>query len=212
MKKSYFQLPRGYLSYSQTQLWLSNPTRYATQYFDGRKDDYSNGGQQYGKVVADAMEAGRDTGDLLTDAAMLLLPKYDVRDQSFEVEFKEKDSKWLTLIIKPDMFNSTTHEFREIKTGVHPWTQSKANKHPQLIFYAFGIWIKYGTKNKDCYLDYVETEKTSDGIKPTGLIKSFHVMFKPADYAVFKAKALQVASEIELAWASHVTRPYITTF
>jgi len=211
MKKSYYSLPRGYLSYSQMQLWLSNPKRYAEQYFDNRGDSYSNSGQQFGKLVADAMEAGGETGDLLTDAAMLLLPKYDVRDQSFTVEFKGK-KKWLTLIIKPDMFNSNTHEFREIKTGVHPWTQAKANKHPQLIFYAFGIWLKYGTKNTDCYLDYVETEKTPDGIKPTGLVRSFKVHFKRADYGAFKAKALQVAEEIEVAWSAHETKEWKMTF
>ena len=36
---------------------------------------------EYGKVVADALEKGVQTGDLLTDAGMLLLPKYDVADK-----------------------------------------------------------------------------------------------------------------------------------
>lgn len=213
MIKRYFSLPHDYLSHSQMQLWLSDSEKYKKLYFDNRDDlRTSNSGQKFGKEVADALEANRETGDLLTDSALLLLPKYDTRDQSFIVEFKEKNGPWLKIIIKPDMYNSVSCGFLEIKTGKQPWTQFKAQKHPQMIFYAVGIWIKTGVMNKNAYLDYVETEDTPTGIAPTGRVESFEVTFKPEDYYQFQAKMLKVAHEIEIAWSAHEHKEWITTF
>lgn len=213
MIKKYISLPHDYLSHSQMVLWQSDPVKYKALYFDGRDElRTTNSGQKFGKEVADALEANRDTGDILTDAAMLLLPKYDLMDQSFIAEFKEKGGPWLKIIAKPDTFNTITHEFRETKTGKQPWTQSKAQKHPQMIFYAIAIWLKYGTMNTNAYLDYVQTEQTPDGIKPTGHVESFEVTFKPEDYYEFQAKMLKVAHEIQEAWAAHITPEYINTF
>ena len=213
MKKQYISLPHDYLSHSQMQLWISDPKKYKKLYFDNRDDlRTSNSGQKFGKEVADALEANRDTGDVLTDAAMLLVPKYNLMDQSFIVEFKEKNGSWLKIIIKPDTYNTVTHEFRETKTGKQAWTLAKAQKHPQMIFYAVGIWIKTGTRNTNAYLDYVETEDTPLGIKPTGRVESFEVTFKPEDYYEFQSKMLKVAHEIEVAWSAHITPEYINTF
>lgn len=212
--KRYIPLPKSYLSYSQYMLWTSNPRRYAEHYFDGRKDDFTNSGQTYGKEVADALEASRETGDLLTDAAMLLLPKYDVQDVAMEAEFKEKGGPWLKVIAKPDSFNSLTHEFMEFKTGKekNPWTQQKAQSHIQMIWYAVVIWLKYGTMLDHATLAWIATEDTPEGIKPTGKVETFTVTFKPEDYYSFQAKMLKVAHEIEESWAAHITKPWITTF
>lgn len=212
--KKYLSLPKGYLSYSQYCLWTSNPEKYKLHYFDGRKDDYTNSGQVFGKQIADALEAKRDTGDLLTDSAMLLLPKYDVMDQSFFTEFKERGGRWLKIICKPDTFNSVSHAFRETKSGteMNPWTQTKAQNHVQLLWYAVGIWLKYGTMNTNAHLDWIVTEKLPGGNKPTGRVESFEVTFTPADYYEFQAKMLKVAYEIEEAWAAHESKPWVTTF
>lgn len=212
--KKYISLPRGYLSHSQMQLWLNNPDRYKKQYFDGQDVNFTNPGQDFGKRVANALEGGEGTGDVLTDAAMLLLPKYDLMDQSFIAEFKEKGGRWLKIIAKPDTFNTVSHAFRETKTGKsrNPWTQTKAQEHPQMIFYAVAIWLKYGTMNTSAHLDWIETEDTSEGIKPTGRVETFWVTFRPEDYYSFQAKMLKVAHEIEEAWAAHITPEYITTF
>lgn len=215
MKKKYIALPHDYLSHSQMQLWINNPERYKQLYFDNRDDlKYSNSGQDFGKKVADALETGSDTGDILTDAAMLLLRKYDTMDQSFITEFKEKNGGWLKIICKPDTFNSVSHAFRETKSGTekNPWTQIKAQNHPQMLFYAVGIWLKYGTMNTNAYLDWIATEHTPLGIRPTGRVETFEVTFKPEDYYEFQAKMLKVAHEIEIAWSAHITKPYITTF
>lgn len=214
MKKKYIFLPKGYLSYSQMMLWQNDPAKYKRQYFDGRDESFTNSGQDFGKRVANALETNDDTGDVLTDAAMLLLPKYDLMDQSFIAEFKEKGGRWLKIIAKPDTFNTISHAFRETKTGKskNPWTQTKAQNHPQMIFYAVAIWLKYGTMNDHAFLDWIETEDTDEGIKPTGRVETFRVTFKPEDYYQFQAKMLKTAHEIEQAWAAHETKPWITTF
>jgi hypothetical protein len=212
--KKYISLPRHHLSYSQCSLWLSDKERYRAQYFDGRTDlNFSNSGQSYGKTVADALEAGRETGDLLTDAAMLLLPKYDVADQPIEVDVKTKRG-WLNLIAKPDTFNSITKEFVEFKTGKgkNPWTPAKAQSHFQMWYYAVVIWQKYGVMLPDAKLAWIETEDTLEGIKPTGHVETFTVVFTPVELMQTLAKIVKIAHEIEEAWASHITKPYITTW
>lgn len=212
MTKHYIQLPHHHLSHSQRELWKSDPKRYAALYFDGRDEmRVSNSGQEYGKVVADALEKGIQTGDVLTDSAMLLLPKYDVADQPIEVDMKTKHG-WLHLIAKPDTFDSKTFAFREYKTGKNPWTQKKAQNHPQMIFYAVCIWLKHGVKLEKAHLDWIETALEDGVVKPTGRVETFEVTFSPEQYLETMTDMVKTALEIELAWASHQTNPELTTF
>ena len=214
MKKKYISLPKHHFSYSQWQLWIKDPARYRSLYFDGRADlNWSNRGQTFGKQVADALEMGQDTGDVLTDSAMLLLPKYDVQDQPIEVEVKTKHG-WLNLLAKPDTYNSTTHEFIEFKTGKghNPWTAKKAQDHLQMWFYAVVIWQKYGVVLDNALLAWMETEDTPEGIKPTGRIDTFTVHFSKAGLMDALARIIKSANEIQIAWASHETKEWITSF
>ncbi len=212
--KKFKSLPKHHFSYSQWSLWLSSPEIYKRRYFDGSQVDYSNRGQTFGKEVADALEAGRDIGDVLTDSAMLLLPKYDVADQPIEVDVKTKYG-WLNLIAKPDTFNSVTHEFIEFKTGkggTNRWTAKKAQDHLQMWFYAVTIWQKFGTILPDAKLAWVETEDTPEGIKPTGHVEVFPVHFSQAGLLDALSRIVKAAHEIEVSWAGHITKPWITTF
>lgn len=203
-------------------LWLTSPKKYADLYFDNRDElRTTNSGQIYGKVVSDALEQENETGDLLTDSAMLLLPKYDIRDKQFDVDVKTKDG-WLKLVAKPDFMDSTTKNFVEVKTGVHPWTQSKAQNHLQMIFYAVVIWQKYGVKNAGAKLAWIETERVMKfddtgrhiipKIIPTGRVETFDVTFTSMQYLDTLQQMVTVAKEIEIAWASHVTNPELINF
>lgn len=219
--KKYIELPNGYLSYSQMSLWLSSPQRYKDQYFDRRDElKWSNPGQDFGKMFADALEKSEETGDLRTDAAMLLIPKYDIADVAINTEL-ETPYGWLKLIAKPDSLNSKTQDFLEFKTGKVAWTQRKAQKHLQMIYYAVSIWLHTGVKNRTAKLVWIETEVvlTEDPFKvlvartqPTGRIEVFPVSFSDQDYADCIASMSRVASEIELAYAGHTTNPELTTF
>jgi hypothetical protein len=216
MKKKYIQLPKTYISYSQCELWKHDPERYKKLYMDGNQAyRLNNSGMDYGKTVATALENEESTGDLLTDAAMLLLPKYDVRDKEIQVETKTRDG-WLKIIGRPDYLNSETKEFYETKTGKGKWTLAKAQKHPQMIFYAMLIYLAYGVVLKDAYLNWIETEDVIEPhspsdwlpedrkvIKPTGHVETFKVEFKLKDILNCLAETIRVAKSIELAWIAH---------
>ena len=209
MKKRKLQLPKGYLSYSQIQLWKSDKKRYIELYFNNRTElRMSNAGMEYGKVVAEALEKEENTGDLMTDSAMLLLTKYDVRDQEIATEIKTKECI-VPVIGRPDTLDSLTKAFREYKTGKGKWTQNKAQNHPQMRFYAMLIYLKYGKLTKEAWLDWIETEKTEGGIKPTGRVESFHVEISMSDILDTIKETVNVGKEIEIAFASHETVPEI---
>ncbi len=211
MKKKYIQLPKPYLSYSQIALWMSNPATYKGIYFDQRDElRTTNAGQAYGKVVADALEHGIQTGDLLTDAAMLMLPKYDVMDKEFDVDMKTKDG-WVKVLAKPDTLDSTTKSIVEYKTGKTAWTQSKAQMHLQLKYYAMAVYLKYKVVPK-VKLCWIETEMHHiQGIRPTGHVEEFEVVYTLKDMLDTMALTSKVAKEIEIAFASHVTNPEYAT-
>lgn len=207
MKKKYIQLPHEYISYSQCQLWMNDRQRYIELYFNNRNEfRMSNSGLEYGKKVALALEHENETEELLTDAAMLLLPKYDVRDQEIQAEIKTKDG-WLKIVGRPDMLDSKTYNFREIKTGKGAWTQNKAQKHPQMIFYAMLIYLKHKIILSEAFLDWIQTEDTPEGIAPTGHVESFKVSFTLKDILDCTANTIKIAKEIELAFASHIPPP-----
>lgn len=209
MKKKNIQLPKGYLSFSQIQLWKSDRQKYIALYMDNRDElRTSNTGQEYGKIVADALEQGVETGDILTDSAMLLLKKYDVADQEIRVEMKTKYG-WLGLLGKPDTLNSKTLEWGEFKTGKNPWTQKSAQNHPQMKFYAMLIYLKYQKLTKEAFLQWIETEQTTEGIKPTGRVETFRVVFTLNDILKTMAETIAVAREIETVWVTHIIKPTI---
>jgi len=205
MKSREIQLPKGYLSYSQVQLWDKDRERYKQIYFDGRDDlRTSNKAMEYGKAVATALETATDTGDLLTDEAMFLLKKYDLRDKEIVTYLKTKEGT-VKIMGRPDTMDSTTHAFREYKTGKNAWTQKKAQAHLQMKFYATLIYLAHGTKLNEAWLDWIETETTPEGVvSPTGRVESFHVHFTFNDILNTMAMIARVAKEIELAWSCHV--------
>lgn len=207
MKKKIIQLPKGYLSCSQITLWQSDPQRYKEIYFEGR-DEFriSNPGMEYGKIVATALEAGLETDDLLTDTAMSLLVKYDIADKEIVTSFKTKDGE-IGVLGRPDTLNSMTHAFREYKTGKIKWTANKAQNHFQMKFYAMLIYLKFGTVLHEAHLDWIQTEKTDAGIKPTGHVETFKVIFTMNDILNTMALTSKIAKEIELAWLSYEKKP-----
>lgn len=71
-------------------------------------------------------------------------------------------------------------------------------------------------------LSWIETEDTphiyEDGtpgaliIKPTGRVETFDVHFSPAGLMDARARIIKSAHEIEVAWASHETKEWVTSF
>ena len=203
------QLPKDYLSYTQVTLWKANPERYKKLYFENRPElRVSNSAMDYGKVVADALENEKETGDLLTDTAMSLLTKYDIRDKEIATSLKMKDVE-IPLIGKPDTMDSKTFAFREYKTGTVKWTQKKAQNHLQMKFYAMLIYLEHKKILKEAYLDWIETVREGNEIKPTGHVDSFRVVFTLTDILETMALVNRVAKEIEVEWTTYVPEPEI---
>jgi len=211
MKKKIIQTPRGYLSFSQITLWMSNRDRYKKLYFDS--DDsarFSNSGMEFGGLVADALENQTETNDLLTDIAIELLPKYDVRDQEIRVSMKTKDG-WIDIVGKPDSLDSETKNFYEFKTGKVPWTQAKAEKHLQLKMYALLVYLKYGVRVDHTELIWMETHTDVDGrVQPTGRIERFKVKITLKDILETMSLISKVAKEIEADWVIYEPAPEIS--
>lgn len=198
-KKKIIETPRGYISFSQMSMWQSSPERYKRTYFEGKRG-FTNSGMRFGSVVADALENEEYTGDLLTDTAMELLPKFDVRDEEIRVPMKTKDGE-IILLGRPDSLDSKTKDFYEFKTGTHPWTQKKANEHLQLKFYALMIYLKHDVLLDKCELIWMETFKDPDEkVQPTGKIVRFEVKITLKDILETMAMISRVAKEIELEW------------
>jgi len=164
----------------------------------------------YGKVVADALEKGIQTDDLLTDAAMLILPKYDVADVEFRVDIKCRHG-YVTLLAKPDSLDSRTKAFYEYKTGKVPWTQTKAQNHLQMWLYALSIYVAPRRISKS-ELIWIETTTDGNVVTPTGRIESFPVTFTVPELLKVMALVGRVAREIEIAYAAHVPNKAIMEY
>ena len=152
---------------------------------------------------------------------MQMLEKYDVRDQEIIVEIKTKHG-WFTVLGRPDTLNSVTKAFREYKTGKGKWTQTKAQNHPQMIFYAMLVYLKHGVVLNEAYLDWIETQDVEEGfidedgfdwgkvkrVKPTGNVEHFHVTFTLGQILQCIAETIKVAEEIEIDFASYIPSEY----
>jgi len=204
-RKKYIELPTGCLSYSQVSLWLSSPKRYKQIFFEQDESArFMNDGMRFGKRVADAFEFDEKTGDLLIDAAMSLVPVYDVRDKEITGEMKTK-SGWLKIVSHPDMFDSKTKALREIKTGKVKWTQKKADNWFQVKFYAMLIYIIHGVVPPTAHLDWIETfVDPEDGeTKPTGHVETFKIEMNMKIILETMAITIKAAKEIELEWLTY---------
>lgn len=197
-------LPRGYLSWTQVDMWLRSPERYARRYFEN-EDGYENEAMAYGKRTSEALEKGGETGDDIMDAVVALLPKYDVAEHQIEAPW-ETPKGIFTLLGKLDTFGTEPPRFREYKTGIVPWTRRKAEKHRQLHHYAALIWLFHKKLPSDAWLDWAQTERTPEGIQFTGKIESFRVEIGTKEVLEYLALAGRVAQEIDEAYRSYLAK------
>lgn len=173
--------PRGYISWSQMVLVERSPSLYVERYL-GEGHEYTNKYMTLGKKLAERMEIGLPTDDKLLEHLVLFLPKGKYREYEMEVDFDG-----IPLKGKLDQFTPKPLEIRETKTGKR-WTQSMAEKHGQLKFYATMVYVKYGKMPK-IFLDWVPTRELDDGtLEMTGQIKTFEVMITFGDIILFRAR------------------------
>jgi hypothetical protein len=209
-KRKQIQLPTDCLSYSQVTLWQSDRARYKEIFFNRNEGArFMNEGMAYGKVVADALENDEETGDLLTDMAMSLLVKYDIRDKEMEGVLQTKDGD-IRIVSHPDTMDSKTFALGEYKTGKVKWTQKKAQNWFQLKFYSMLIFLIHKKVPPRVFLQWIETFKDTDGVvKPTGHVELFEVKITMSDIINTMALVSRVAKEIEAEWVTYTPPPEV---
>ncbi len=129
-----YLLPRGYISWSQLEIFRKSPDNYVHMYIEGGKrldTKYTRFGRKIHQDLED-LEDGREK----------------------EIRVNVNGVPILSYI---DHFDETTGIFRDTKTGKTPWTQVKVQKHDQLVFYAMAIKHSTGITPKECYIDWIGT-------------------------------------------------------
>lgn len=96
----------------------------------------------FGKDFASFMEID-ETDDEIAKLIKATIPKYDKPEEELKATLRALGCE-VELLGKPDSLESVTWDFLEYKTGKTKWTQEKAQKHGQLIFYKTIIYILRG--------------------------------------------------------------------
>lgn len=195
MKKELLS-PRGYLSWTQVDMWERSRERYVRSYIHGENLDFTNSGMEYGSKTSRALENGDAEGDELMEAVISLVPAYKEREYEIKVPL-ETDHGTTTLLGKLDTFDPPTLAFREYKTGRTKWTIAKAQKHGQMKHYGTLIYLKYGKLPTDAQLDWIQTQEVDGVVSFTGHIEPFHVELGMVEILEYMARVSRVAVEID---------------
>lgn len=139
-------LPKKHLSWSQLDLWCKNKDRYRKEYFEGGE-----------KLDTEALRFGKGFAESVEDGSY----KEHVPDLHVypNIEFKiALEIQGVPILSYLDSCDETIPLFDEYKTGRVPWSQSKVQKHDQLVFYATGLKALTGKMPAYCDLHWIETK------------------------------------------------------
>lgn len=195
-------LPKSHLSWSALSLWKQSKERFIRQYF-ANGDSLDTKYLQFGKNIATSIEDGSYIGTL-PHLTVYEIPEYEV----------EVSVNGVPLLSYIDSYDPVNHIFREYKTGKIPWTQSKVQKHGQLLFYAVALRALTGIAPTHCHLDWIETrEVESDGIwdtnekkvELTGKILTFYREFDTREVDNMEEDIIRTAHEISEAYKQFIS-------
>ena len=176
--KNKYNLPKGYISWSQMSLFLRSPAEYQRVYIEGEQG-FQSDYMDFGREFAEALEGNKsDRKDI--DIMKEMLPDYPKREFKIEVEFDG-----IKLLGVLDGWDPRKLKIGEVKTSKNGWTQAKVDKHGQLLFYALCVWLKY-KKIPKVSLHWVETARDDYGnLMLTGKFKNFKREIRLADLLLF---------------------------
>ena len=190
-----YHLPRGYLSYTQYNLWNSNEDLYRMSYYTEEQGFSGSKYTAYGTEVHRMVQEGKHP--------FTNMPEFEISEQKIEV-----DVDGVPLLSFIDGFSPNTGTIFELKTGKHPWTQARVNNHDQLVFYALAVHEKYGFHDPNVTLVWMQTADvpciveidglTWDSTKPeiTGHIEIFKREIGDREIANFREHVVRTAREI----------------
>jgi len=180
--------PRGYLSYSQMQLYLKDPQLFYQCYIEGLQQ-FRTDRLILGKRMATALENGFDEQrDPMIEMVMTFMPSYPLREYEMNGVFEG-----IPLKGKLDGFDKEGLRIGEYKTGVK-WTQGMVDCHGQLTFYALLVKLNYGVLPNEIKLHWARTQKNPEtgGIELTGETKTFLTKRTMSDLILFSKKIKEV--------------------
>lgn len=197
-------LPRKYLSYSAMMCWITNPTRFRREYFEGgRKLDTKY--LTFGKGIAKMIEDG---------TYKEILPNLVVKGKSeHKIECVVGGIPVLSFI---DTYNEEKHFFQEFKSGKIAWTKTKVQKHEQLTFYATVLKWHTGTMPNECELVWIETSEDAKDpndfwavaekqLAVTGKIVTFPRQFDDREIKRMEKLIIKSAREISQAYRAFIS-------
>lgn len=189
-------LPRGYLSWTQLNLWEKNPRQYERIYFMGEQPPKSMY-MAFGSEVADDAENGTSERESVK-ALNMLLPTYKTVEHKIDAEIKTQQG---LLRVHGRLDTYEPIRFRERKTGTVGWTQAKVNRHGQIDFYYMLVYLSTGKLPTEAWLDYAETRVNDDGdLELTGNHESYDATRTMADVLRMIARCKKAALEIQAAY------------
>lgn len=186
--------PKPYISWSSINtLGDFSPAKVAKWkeiYLYDKKMNFK--GMELGKKMATGLEDDEATGDMVLDAVMADIPKFEIMDkvledpngeeiEYFDYKTKEyvtakvpfiKDGKnRIPILVKMDSSKIDGTAFKEYKTAKEHWTRKQVDESGQITFYAMGLFIKTGKIPNDIELVEIETKTRLDGkMECTGAI------------------------------------------
>ena len=210
-------LPREHFSWGQLFLWETDKEKYKQLYFFDGGRFRPNKGMIKGKEMADALISGDLTGDIALDMVMEMLPKCEIKDVPFLVDYKiGKDI--VKLWIQPDSYAedlSETIEYKTAQVGENAlgekktfWTQKMVDEHGQITFYSAGIYLKT-KKIPGSKLVEVETEKEDKGnmwskLVATGEYRCFETKRSLAQILRMLARISKAVKEINKEYQEYL--------
>lgn len=182
---------------------MSNKERFRREYFeDGHKLDTKY--LRFGKGIAKIIEEGKHK-ELLPDLVVYEKPEFEIRVEVMGVP----------MLAYLDGYDPTNNVFLEYKTGKHPWTQAKVQKHDQLTLYATLLKALTGKMPEYCDLYWIETKdggveledfwRTNENeINVTGRVIPFHREFDEREVDRMEFVIQKAAEEISEAYQEFI--------
>lgn len=191
-------LPRGYLSWTQQDLWERNKQEYQRIYFMGGtvpRNRYTD----FGSEVAEDAEKGTSSNEEVR-ALNAMLPAYDSMEHKIDARVKTERG-FLLLHGRLDTYDTKAIRFRERKTGKVAWTDRRVARHGQIDFYHMLIFLSTNKPPTEAWLDWAQTQEDDDGvISLTGHCEEFRADRSMEDILRMISRAKKAAFEIEDAY------------
>lgn len=196
------RIPSNWISWSQISLFECSKKDYIKQYIYGEKWN-GNKYTELGKKFAEAVEKNK-SNDPIISFLISSLPKYPQREYEMKTPITI-NKKHITLFSKVDGIDVQNKSLGEYKTG-KLWTQERADKHEQLLFYHLVYYLMYNTMLDNIHLYWVETKEENNEIGLTGKFDIFEVKHTKIDLLNYKLKVKKLIKGIMELYAQELNK------